>query len=192
MGKNIVLESSQISFEDLKKRQSVRATFKLPEKIIDLLVIIANQLGIKQKSLLDQLVEDTALLNHLVPDEEYLAENQVMRRHKTYVLSRSSLRSLNSVAERRRVPRDFLVEGSIRRLLPIVESELERHGNRKIIQKEMVQVQKQSEDLLAKAEQLLGKNDVLHEMMERQLRLSQKNLEMVNAIVEKGAPMEKW
>ena len=47
----------------LKKKQSVRATFRLPDEIINLLSVVASQLGLKQKSLLDQLVEDKELLD---------------------------------------------------------------------------------------------------------------------------------
>ena len=45
----------------LKGKQSIRATFKLPPDIIRLLSIAASQLGIKQKTLFDQLVEDSPL-----------------------------------------------------------------------------------------------------------------------------------
>jgi hypothetical protein len=46
-------EKSQISFDELRLKQSVRTTFKLPRETISLLGLIAGQLGIKQKSLLD-------------------------------------------------------------------------------------------------------------------------------------------
>ena len=49
----------------LRGRQSVRATFRLPPPIIELLSIAANQLGIKQKSLFDQLVEDREVLEQV-------------------------------------------------------------------------------------------------------------------------------
>lgn len=48
---------------DLRGRQSVRATFKLSEKAIDALSIVAIHLGIKQKSLFDQLINDTSSLS---------------------------------------------------------------------------------------------------------------------------------
>ena len=44
--------------EDLRGRQSVRATFKLSSRAIDALSIVAAHLGIKQKSLFDHLIED--------------------------------------------------------------------------------------------------------------------------------------
>lgn len=45
-----------ITSQGLRGKQSVRATFKLPEHIIKLLGGVATQLGVKQKSLFDQLV----------------------------------------------------------------------------------------------------------------------------------------
>ena len=47
----------QIDADELKGRQSVRTTFKLPEKTINLLKISAKHLGIQQKTLLDQLID---------------------------------------------------------------------------------------------------------------------------------------
>ncbi|MFO7496112.1 MAG: hypothetical protein R6X05_10835, partial [Desulfobacterales bacterium] len=41
--------------DDLRGRQSVRATFKLTESCINAIHIVAAHMGIKQKSLFDQL-----------------------------------------------------------------------------------------------------------------------------------------
>jgi len=53
---------------DLKKKQSVRATFKLPQQSIALLSMVARQLGVKQKSLFDQLLDEQVALTKLVRD----------------------------------------------------------------------------------------------------------------------------
>lgn len=50
----------------LKKKQSVRATFRLPDEIINLLSIVVSPLGLKQKLLIDQLIADKELLDRLV------------------------------------------------------------------------------------------------------------------------------
>ncbi|RPI51694.1 MAG: hypothetical protein EHM49_06780, partial [Deltaproteobacteria bacterium] len=57
---NIILQSSGLTITamGLRGKQSVRATFRLPDHIIKLLGMVASQLGLKQKSLFDQLVED--------------------------------------------------------------------------------------------------------------------------------------
>jgi hypothetical protein len=186
------LNNKEISFDELRKKQSVRATFKLPQEIIDLLGVIAGQLGIKQKSLLDQLVEDTSLLVKLAQENEQSHEEQTMRRQKTFVISRSSLRSINDIAKKQNISRDALVEISIKRLLPIIETELEKHIIRKTILKEMKNYLRIGENLLEKTQNLLGKDDVLYDMLEKQVSLTQKNIMTVHAIIEKGMPMEEW
>ncbi|TKB25135.1 hypothetical protein FCL47_15930 [Desulfopila sp. IMCC35006] len=187
-----IINNEQISFDELRKKQSVRATFKLPQEVIDLLGVIAGQLGIKQKSLLDQLIEDTSLLARLAQETEQNETDQSARRQKTFVISRSSLRSINDVARRENISRDTLVEISIKRLLPIIETELEKHITRKKILKEMHSYLKLTENLLEKTEKLLGRDDVLYDMLEKQLSLAEKNIMAVSAIIEKGMPMEDW
>jgi len=186
------LITSEISFDDLRSRQSVRATFKLPQESIDLLGVIAGQLGIKQKSLLDQLVEDTSLLVRLARDAGQTAEQRSMKRQKTFVISRSSLRSINDIARKQKISRDVLVEISIKRLLPIVESELEKHIIRKNLLKEMKGYFQLGVELLGKTEKMLGKNDVLYDMLEKQISQAEKNIADADSIVEKGRPMESW
>ena len=50
---------------DLRGRQSVRATFRLSEDCIDAISILAVQLGIKQKSVFDHLMEDDQVLKNV-------------------------------------------------------------------------------------------------------------------------------
>ena len=47
---------------DLRGRQSVRATFRLSEACIDAISILSAQLGIKQKSIFDHLMEISQVL----------------------------------------------------------------------------------------------------------------------------------
>ena len=56
------------SSADLRGKQSVRATFKLTEKAIEALSIVAVHLGIKQKSLFDHLLEDTRSLSAIAKE----------------------------------------------------------------------------------------------------------------------------
>lgn len=53
------------STSDLRGKQSVRTTFRLSEGCIKAISIVANQMGIKQKSLFDHLVEDIKTLESL-------------------------------------------------------------------------------------------------------------------------------
>lgn len=188
----ITINTEQISFDELRNKQSVRATFKLPQEIIDLLGVIAGQLGIKQKSLLDKLIEDTSLLEKLAQKADQAPLHKTTRCQKTYVISRSSLRSINEIAKKQNISRDILVEISIRRLLPIIETELEKHITRKFILEEMKNYMMYGENLREKAQKLLGKDDVLYDMLEKQQNLAQKNISTVDSIIEKGMPMEDW
>ena len=61
--KNHSLDLTNVS--DLMEKQSVRTTFKLSSELIETLRILSSQLGIKQKSLFDLLLEDTASLNEI-------------------------------------------------------------------------------------------------------------------------------
>jgi hypothetical protein len=181
-----------LTLEDLKGKQSVRATFRLPQQVIDLLALIAGQLGIKQKSLFDQLVEDADVLDRIAKEVDESFEESVAHKQKTFVLSRSSLSVLNSVAAKRNISRDLLVEISIRRLLPVMESEIEKHVHRKALLKEMKMYLKKGEALLEKTEELLGKDDLLYGLMENQVAMVQKNFSTIDQVVKKGMPMEEW
>jgi hypothetical protein len=187
-----LLGQSDISLDDLKMKQSVRTTFKLPEEVINLLSIIAGQLGIKQKSLLDQLTEDSNLLLKLAKEVDQKNRGDDTRQPKTFVISRSSLQSINDVAKKQKVPRDILVEMSINRLLPIIEGELKRHTKRKQIIEEMKQFAKQEETLRDKAKTVLGEDDDLYKMIDSQVRLAKKNITTASMIIKKGMPMEEW
>jgi hypothetical protein len=179
-----------LTVNDLIGRQSVRATFKLPQEVINLLTVIAAQLGIKKKSLFDQLLENTTALEEIareIPDSEF---HETGKCQKTFVISRNSLESINRISEQQDVSRDFLVEMSIRRLLPVIKSELAKHKNRKELQKEMVAYLRQGKRLLQKSADLLGKEDQLYTMLEEQISMAQKNLSAVNSLIKKGMLME--
>jgi hypothetical protein len=76
--------------------------------------------------------------------------------------------------------------------LPIIKTELEKHIIRKNILKEMRNYLQLEKDLREKTQKLLGKDDVLYDMLEKQVSLAQKNILTVDSIVEKGMPMEDW
>ena len=62
---DIKLSVSTPSTMDLRGRQSVRATFRLSEACIDAITILSAQLGIKQKSVFDHLLEDAQVLRNV-------------------------------------------------------------------------------------------------------------------------------
>jgi hypothetical protein len=181
----------ELTMGDLTGKQSVRATFKLPQQTIDLLVIIAGQLGIKQKSLFDQLVENASILE-LVSQEAHDYSTNNERHPKTFVISRSTLLSLNKVSKEQKVPRDILVEVYIKQLLPVIKTELEKHKKRKALLKEMRLYQNQGKKLLRMAEELLGQDDLLCEKIKNQINVAKKNFATAEEIIKRGMPMEDW
>lgn len=187
-----VSDRAHISFDALRMKQSVRTTFKLPKEIIDLLGLIAGQLGIKQKSLLDQLAADTRILDRLAEEASAATEVERYRHPKTYVISRSSLHSINAVAKRQNIPRDILVEVLIKRLLPIIETELARHIERKKILEKMKDHMQHVAALRNQAREVLGEDDELYLMIDKEAGLAEKNIVAANTVVEKGVPMEEW
>lgn len=181
-----------LSADGLKGRQSVRATFKLPASMIELLSVAANQLGLKQKSLFDQLVEDREILEQVAACAGTFLPLPEERHQKTYVISRNSLIALDHVARAHRVPRDLLVEISIGRLLPVLDAEQEKQNKRKEIAIEMAALLEQGERLQARIELLLGVDDQAARRLERivdQLRACQ---EQLAAQVELGKTIKNY
>ena len=133
-------KSNGVSLDALKGMQSVRATFTLPKQSIDLLRTVASQLGVKQKSIFDHLVEDENRLGQVADQAQKYRVTEKKRTQKTFVLSKNSLSTLESLAKTHELPRDVLVESFIRQLRPVMDVEKKRHENRKILLKEMQKV----------------------------------------------------
>ncbi len=186
-GKNL-----RLTVHDLTGKQSVRATFKLPNQSIELLSVIAGQLGIKQKSLFDQLVENAALMGQVAREAQNYAAGEDKRQQKTFVISRSSLLLLNEIAEKQDVSRDILVEVYIKQLRPVIETELKKHQERKRVFEYMEENLRNEKNLLRETEKRLGTDDPVYEMVNSQLQLAQKNLSAVKSLIERGKPMEEW
>lgn len=182
----------QTSSTELRGRQSVRATFRLSERAIEALSIVSVQLGIKQKSLFDHLLEDIEALNLIA--ERFKSERfeQPNRIQKTYVLSRRTLSFLDEVSRSFDTPRDALVEYSIQRLLPLIAREREKHRMRKEIFGEMTEHLKQGEKTLKKARNLLGGDDPLCGRFETAMRALYSAHRDVESFVEKGELIEKF
>lgn len=181
-----------LSADTLKGRQSVRATFKLPSQVIELLSLAANQLGLKQKSLFDQLVEDREILEQVASAAERYHPVQERRQQKTYVVSRNSLGALDYVAKIHRLPRDLLVELSIQRLLPVISSEQEKQKNRKLVLGEMEGYLRQGLELLAKTQQVLGAEDPASRQLALVLAQLRGSVEGLGEQVEQGRAIEGY
>ena len=178
--------------EDLRGRQSVRATFKLSSRAIDALSIVAASLGIKQKSLFDHLIEDVEALNFIAKEIEAKKFRSTSRVQKTYVISRRTLSYLEQISREFDAPRDALVEYSIQRLMPVINREREKHRKRKQV---LDAVNAHLEDglrLLENMQALLGDNDPVSVRMKTAMAAYLNAQRAIEAYVEKGSIIEEF
>ena len=180
------------SSADLRGRQSVRATFKLSPRAIDVLSIVATHLGIKQKSLFDHLIEDAQSLSMIANEIEYEAFGTLNRIQKTFVVSRRTLSSLEETSRKFNTPRDALVEYSIQRLLPVIARERERHRRRKAILKEINAHLSHGMKILQKAQVQLGEEDPVFTWFEAAMHSLVNAQNHIEHYVEKGSVIEDF
>ncbi len=147
-------------------KQSVRATFKLSKGTIHALSLIASHLGLKQKSLFDHLIGDTAALETIAREIKKNKLDKSGRVQKTIVISRQSLSILERMAQDYKTPRDALVEFSIQRLKPIIEQEKEKLVLRKQIAANIKKQLKQQQVIVQKVKDQLGPDDPVLEKLE--------------------------
>jgi predicted DNA-binding protein YlxM (UPF0122 family) len=180
------------SSSDLRGRQSVRATFKLSARAIDVLSIVATHLGIKQKSLFDHLIEDAQSLSMIANEIEYEAFGSLDRIQKTFVVSRRTLSSLEETSRKFNTPRDALVEYSIQRLLPVIAKERERHRRRKSILNDINAHLTQGLKILQKAKLQLGEEDPVFMRFEAAMHSLVNAQSHIEHYVEKGSVIEDF
>jgi hypothetical protein len=190
--KYLIPDLPYASFSDLRGKQSVRATFKLSPTAIKTISIVAVQLGIKQKSLFDHLMEDIQALEAIANTIRPRQFKQIDRIQKTYVLSRKTLSSLEHACRTFDASRDALVEYSIKRLLPIIAQERERHERRKAILSALESYLDQGEDLLVKANDLLGPDDPVCQKIDTVVSACKQALNNSQEFVEKGKSIERF
>jgi uncharacterized protein (UPF0147 family) len=177
---------------DLRGRQSVRATFRLSEDCIDAISILAVQLGIKQKSVFDHLMEDAQVLKNVARDLRNTEFDRQERIQKTFVISRRSLSFLDTISSKHNAPRDALVEYSIRRLLPIIASERKKHEKRKKLLAEIANHFAEGEKLFSKSKKMLGADDRIVSKLESAMTAYQNAFEDIANFIEKGRVLEKF
>jgi len=180
------------SSADLRGRQSVRATFKLSERAIDAMSIVAVHLGIKQKSLFDHLIEDMQSLKLIAREVESERFGALNRVQKTFVISRKTLSNLDETSKRFNAPRDALVEYSIQRLMPVITRERERHRKRKEILRDMNEHLENGLEILKKSRSLLGEEDPVSVKLESAMRSLVNAQGYVRVFVEKGEIIEAF
>lgn len=187
----VTFEFTSDSAQELLGRQSVRTTFKLSERSIDALSILAGQLGIKQKSLFDHLIDDLSILN-LLAEESQEYEIPKQRVPKTFVISRKTLQNLEKVSRRYQTPRDALVELSIERILPLISQEKKKHEHRKKMKESMKDILLKSERLFEDAYAHLEQDDPVCRRAYQMVRSIKACYDEVEESVERGRKIEDF
>jgi len=187
----IHLEFTEESSARLRGHQSVRTTFKLSERSITALSVLAGQLGIKQKSLFDHLVEDVQALKTIAREFETFPD-EGQRVAKTYVISRKTLENLERVSAKYNTPRDALVEFSIERILPLIEQEKEKYARRMKIARQLGELAANSRELLQVAIEELGEDDQLVQELVSVARSAMAARQRVDAYLQKAKGIEDF
>lgn len=175
----------------LRGHQSVRTTFKLSERSINALSILAGQMGIKQKSLFDHLVDDVQALQAIAQEFEAFPGND-QRIAKTYVISRKTLESLEQISSRYNTPRDALVEFSIERILPLIEMEKAKYSRRTKVAEQLASLVEKSIKLLEEANGDLGADDPVVQELYAIVRIADTGHQRIRAFLEKGRRIEDF
>ena len=186
-----MFESRPITLE-LRGRQSVRATFRLSEACIDAISILSAQLGIKQKSVFDHLMEDAQSLKRAAQELENTEFERHQRIQKTFVISRRSLTFLDLISSEYNAPRDALVEYSVRRLLPIIANERKKHEKRKELLAQISNHFERGKMLLSKAEEALDKQDPIVNKLDAAMSVYQHVLDDIASFIERGKIIEEF
>ena len=177
---------------ELRGRQSVRATFRLSEACIDAISILSAQLGIKQKSVFDHLMEDAQALENVTQELENNEFASHQRIQKTFVISRRSLSFLDMISSEYNAPRDALVEYSVRRLLPIIANERKNHEKRKELLAQISNHFERGKMLLSMAEEALDRDDPIVNKLQTAMSVYQNAIDDITRFIERGKMIEEF
>jgi len=171
---------------DLMGKKSVRATFRLHPTAVELMSILAAQLGIKQKSLFDYLMEDTDALHAVAESQSPDTAVKEQRIQKTFVISQRSLTALDTVAKHAAASRNDLIEKSIQRLLPVLEKERLRQRQRTRALSRISGHFKQGKVLMDDVKAMVGEDDTLYQSLVRVMDAYKKAVAEIRERVDKG------
>lgn len=180
------------SMFDLRGKQSVRATFKLSQKSIDAIGLVAVHMGIKQKSLFDHIIEDLEALDELARNIHIRQFRKIPRKQKTFVLSRRTIEALANISNTYGMPRDALVEYSIQKLETVIQTEKLRHGERKKLLVRLEAHFKAGEELYESAAKTLGPDDPFCRQMEKAMITARKTNADILQFLEKSKVLEDF
>lgn len=182
----------QTSAAALMGKQSVRATFRLSTECINAISILSAQMGIKQKSLFDHLMEDANSLVSIAREAESVSLNKEGRTQKTFVISRKSLSLLDTISKQFNFARDDLVEVSVRRLLPIIAKERQKQAKRAGLSLKIAEHLKDGLELLDEIKRQLGHEDHIFKAMDAVFETYKKAYGTIESFIEKGKRIENF
>jgi hypothetical protein len=177
---------------DLKSRQSVRATFRLTKGCIEAISIVANQMGIKQKSLFDHMAEDIEGLKSIAREIKLTKIKKQGQIQKTFVISRKSLSSLDEISSMFNASRDELVEYSIQRLLPIINKERTKHEIRKEFLLKIKKHLQQGKKMLSDVRKQLGDDDPILNKFEMVISSYETVKDNMESFIDRSKDIEKF
>jgi len=189
-GNHTPLQDATVSA--LRSRQSVRVTFKLTPQSIEAISIVSVHLGIKQKSLFDHLIEDSQALNRIVREMNPDGLKAKHRIQKTYVISRRSLLSLESISKEFNLPRDALVEYSIQRLFPVISLEKKKHKRHIEVFTELTEHFRKGMEIFRQCEKTLGKDDPVYNRLEKLVSGYETIYNDIGSLIKKGEIIENF
>jgi hypothetical protein len=189
-GTDSPLQSAGI--KDLMGKKSVRATFRLHPAAVELMSILAAQLGIKQKSLFDYLMEDSDALHAVAESRPPDTAAKEQRIQKTFVVSQRSLTALDTVVKNSAASRSDLIEKSIQRLLPVLEKERIRQQRRTRALSQIVSHFKQGKALADNVKEMVGKEDMVYQSLVRVMDAYGKAVADIRKRVEKGKRVSEF
>ena len=184
------LQATRIA--DLLGKKSVRATFRLHPMAIELMSVLASQLGIKQKSLFDYLMEDKDALHAIAgspPSDTAVNEQRIQ---KTFVVSQRALAALDTVAKHFAASRNDLIEWSIQRLLPIFEKERIRQQQRIEALSRIASHFDQGKELVGDVKAMVGEDDALYQSLVGVMETYQKAVDDMQNRVDKGKRISEF
>lgn len=182
---------SKESTASLRGKQSVRTTFKLSERSIQALSILACQMGIKQKSLFDHLIDDISSLRAIAKEFEAYRQEET-RVAKTYVVSRRTLENLEKVSKNFATPRDALVEFSIERIIPLIAEEKVKHARRKKMHSQMANLMEMGKQVLTDADEYFDEDDPVFIKYLHAMKVLNNSCRDVEMFLERGRKVEDF
>jgi hypothetical protein len=170
----------------LKGKQSIRTSFKLSEGCIQAINIVATQLGIKHRSLFDYLVEDNESLETLAKEIVKIEPSKNKGSQKSFIVSRDTLKAIDSLCEKLNISRDTLIEVSVKRLLPIIEKEMKSHSKRKELFELVDKQYQESRKMLNLIKQGVGTEDPAYKAYQATVATCKQVKKQFNEILSKG------